>query len=118
MWAWEHSESLITLERETFVNNFSQGRLFSDHNVVLYDVLSTKLPKPPKETKYRKYKAIDTSSFSQDLPEAILSINLDSMSPNKCVSAYNTTISQILNNHAPVMVRKTSSRKYPGKIRR
>ena len=54
---------IIPLERETFFKNPSQGRLFSDHNVVLYDVVSTKLPKPPKETRYRKYKAIDTDSF-------------------------------------------------------
>ena len=84
---------IISSERETFVKNPSQGRLFSDHYVVLYDVVSTKLPKPPKKTRYRKYKAIDTSSFSQDLAEAIGSLNLDSMSPNKCVNAYNTIIS-------------------------
>ena len=43
---------IITLERETFVKNPSWGRLFCDHNVVLYDVVSTKFPKPPKETIY------------------------------------------------------------------
>ena len=69
----------ITSERETFVKYPSQGRLFSDHNVVLYDVVSTKLPKPPKKTRYRKYKATDTGSFGQDLAEAIASLNLDSM---------------------------------------
>ena len=53
---------IITLERETFVKDPSMGKLFSDHNVVLYDVVSTKMPKPPKETRYRKYKAIDTGS--------------------------------------------------------
>ena len=78
---------------------------------MLYDVVSTKLPKPPKETRYRKYKAIDTSSFSQDLAEATVSLNLGSMSPNKCVSAYNITLSWILDNHVLVKVRKTSSRK-------
>ena len=78
---------------------------------MLYDVVSTKSPKPPKETRYKKYKAIDTSSFSQDLSEAIASVNLGSMSPNECVSAYNTTISWIPDNHAPVKVRKTSSKK-------
>ena len=110
----EHENSLdltITLERETFVKNPSQGRLFSDLNMVLYDVVSTKLPKPPKETRYRKYKATDTGSFGQDLAEAIASLNLDSISPNECVSAYNTTISWILDNHALVKVKKTSSRK-------
>ena len=63
----EHENTLdllINLERETFVKKPSQGSLFSDHNVVFYDVASSKLPKPPKETRYRKYKAIDTSSFS------------------------------------------------------
>ena len=62
----EHKNTLdliITLERETFVKNPSQGRLFPDHYVVLYDVVSTNVPKPQKETRYRKYKAIDTGSF-------------------------------------------------------
>ena len=40
-----------------------------------------------------------------------MSLNLDFMSPNECMSAYNTTISWILDNHAPLKVRKTSSRK-------
>ena len=83
---------IITSERETFVKNPSQSRLFSDHNVVLYDVVYTKLPKPPKETRYRKYKAIDTDSFGQYLAESIACLNFDSMSPNECASAYNTTI--------------------------
>ena len=55
---------IITSERETLVKNPSQGRLFSDHNVGLYNVVSTNSSKHPMETRYRKYKAIDTSSFS------------------------------------------------------
>ena len=81
----EHENTLdlmITSERETFAKDPSQDRIFSDHNVVVYDMVSTKIPKPPKETRYRKYKAIDTDSFGWELAEAIGSLNLDSMSPN------------------------------------
>ena len=101
----EHENTLdiiITSERETYIKNYSEDRLFSNHYVEFYEVASTKSPKPPKETRCRKYKGIDTGCFIQDKAEAIASLNLDSMSPNECVSAYNTTISWILDNHAVV----------------
>ena len=54
---------VITHGDTNFIRNPSQGRLFVDHNIVHFQVVTTKQPSEFKVSKYRKLKDIVRENF-------------------------------------------------------
>ncbi|KAL9959876.1 hypothetical protein ACROYT_G033246 [Oculina patagonica] len=78
--------------------------LFSDHITVICDLIIKKPSFTVKEISYRKIKGIDIELFSHDVRSSALiqdsPDNLDDL-----VNLYNTTLSEILDCHAPLVTK-------------
>jgi hypothetical protein len=65
-------------------------------------------PKPAVRHNFRRIKSIDIHRFCNDIADSTLIINLPSSLP-ELVSCYNTTLSTILDKHAPVQSKLITS---------
>ena len=79
--------------------------LFEDHYAVHCHIDLSKPPFPREDRVYRKIKSIEASCFSSDILKSGLyhdpEISLDGL-----VRQYNSTLSDLLNNHAPLKRKK------------
>ena len=84
------------------------NRLFSDHNIVLFDTATLSTTTTPKAWAYRKYEDINPNAFTQDVWKSLLD-KTPGTSLNDKIKYYNTTLQAILDNHAPIKSQKCSS---------
>jgi len=90
------SESLASVE--------VHDELLSDHCSVSFEMDLAKPPLPKKEVQYRKVKSIDLKKFRSDIIESGLpGFHHDDV--DKLVDMYNSTLSEILEKHAPIKKR-------------
>ena len=80
---------VITCGDINFIRNPSQGRLFSDHNIVHFHVVTTKQPSDFKVCKYRKLKNTVRENFQKDISESVEQLDLENLGPADCLHAYN-----------------------------
>ena len=103
---------VITCGDTNFIRNPSQGRLFSDHNIVHFQVVTTKQPSDFKVCKYRKLKNIVRENFQKDISESVEQLDLENLGgPDECLHAYNNIMQRALDKHAPIKTKKISSNK-------
>ena len=80
------------------------GTLFSDHAVVTCHLTTERPKSTAKQIIYRKLKSIDMNHFIDDIGTSLLCLNppedLDAL-----VNCYNSTLSSVLNQHAPLQSR-------------
>ena len=100
---------VITPSGTNYVRNSQQGRLFSDHHIVVFNVIttkgSTKGLSSIKETTYQKIKDINTAQFQTDIAKCLELYDFNSLSPDDCVQMYNQILWDALDTHAPVRSR-------------
>ena len=94
-------------------------RYLSDHAAILCKLTSSKPLNTVKEVKYRRTKSVDISALSCDLwesslcrdvlsnshPDILSACNLDYLACN-----YNTTLSSVIESHAPLKTKTIVSR--------
>lgn len=85
------------------------GSLFSDHATVFAHLNATRPQRSTKQIVYRKLKSIDIDRFTNDIGTSLLCQsppdNLDSL-----VKCYNSTLSSVLDQHAPLRSRTITLR--------
>ena len=94
-----------TRECEPLFNIEVTDDLLSDHSSIHFELTASKPPLPKKHITYRKLKSIDMDAFKADIRDSgIADMQCDDV--NDLVQAYNSTLSQILQNHAPLKTRQ------------
>ena len=84
------------------VNTVVQGELFSDHYWVFFNITSSISMYQVKEVAYRKTKLISPDTFACDIHRAIESAHLDHLNLKSGLALYNSTLTQVLDQHAPL----------------
>ena len=93
---------VITTQDEPMVNTVEQGELFSDHYWVFFNITSSISMYQVKEVAYRKTKLISPDTFACDISQVIESAHLDHMNLKSRLALYNCTLSQVLDQYAPL----------------
>ena len=84
------------------VNTVVQGELFSDHYWVFFNITSSISMYQVKEVAYRKTKLILPETFACDISQVIESAHLDHLNLKSSLALYNSTLTQVLDQHAPL----------------
>ena len=87
----------------------------SDHYLVLFDVELKIIPSKTetKFTSYRDFNEIDVERFRSEIQDSVLSSIDPSTSLDEAVHLYNTTLSQLLDRHAPVIKKRLKKKPEP-----
>ena len=85
------------------------GYLFSDHMTIVCDILLGKPPPITKKMTYKKIKAIDKKKLQKELMSSQLCVNTQD-ALTQLVECYNRTLSQALDQHAPICTKSMKSR--------
>ena len=101
---------IITRKMDSIITSSPVADCFlSDHSTVLCDLNLTKSAVSVKKITYRKLKSIDMNSFKNDLRSSELCqsapVDLDGL-----VDCYNTTLTTILDKHAPLCSKVVAAR--------
>ena len=86
-----------------------QGRLFSDHNIVFFYLCVGNTATRKWKIATRKSKAIKLSELNVDIAKALTSVDLKYLTVSTSVSFYNKTLSSILDNHVPLVIKEISA---------
>jgi hypothetical protein len=92
-----------------------QARTKSDHFLVLFDVTLVVNPpgKEEKFTNYRRFKSIDIDKFKEDLLISGLRDFDESMSVDEAVTLYESVLTELMDNHCPVIKKKIKKKPTP-----
>ena len=83
---------VITCQDRTLIRNCKQDTLFSDHYLVTFDI-TTSMPKDNRTTvSFRKIKDMNFTNFRYHIVRGFTNADLKSLSVNKTVNLYNTTL--------------------------
>ncbi|XP_068734832.1 uncharacterized protein [Montipora capricornis] len=95
---------MITRQSDSIIkNNPTIGRFFSDHAAVLCDLSSIKPEASVKTVTYRNFKSVNIESFKSDLANsALCNENVVNLSLDDLVSCCNSTLSSLIESHAPL----------------
>ena len=99
---------LFMMQTLNIVPRIKVDRLFSDHNIVLFDMATPHTTTTSKVQAYRKYKEINPHAFMKDVWKFCLDKPPGPSLDNK-TNHYNTMIQTILDNHAPIKSCKCSN---------
>jgi hypothetical protein len=101
---------VITRSSEAVVKNIhTHAALMSDHNPITFNI-ETKKPGSVKKTiSYRKLKDIDQNLFKQDIQMSDLA-SYSSEDVGSLVKQYNSTLTNILDDHAPLITKQVTLR--------
>ena len=94
--------AVITSQDDPMVNTVVQGELFSDHHWVYFNITSSITMYQVQEIAYRKTKLISPDAFAGDISHEIESANVDHLNLKSGLALYNSTLTQVLNQHAPL----------------
>ena len=95
-------DAVITTQDDTMVNTVAQGELFLDHYWVFFNITSSISMYKVKEVAYRKTKLISPDTFACDISQVIESAHLDHLNLKSSLALYNSTLTQVLDQHAPL----------------
>ena len=102
---------IITRKSDSIIkNNPTIGQFFSDHAAALCDLNSIKPEASVKTVTYRNFKSVNIESFKSDLAKsALCNENIVNLSYD-LVSSYNSTLSLLIESHAPLKTRTVVNR--------
>ena len=104
---------IITRQSDDFVAEEPLSeRFISDHAAVICSLTTRRLVVQQKHAEYRKLKSVDSVLFAEGIHNSTLYIDLPE-DLDKLVNCYNTTLSSLLNKHAPMQSRKIRNRPKP-----
>ena len=92
---------VITPCNEAFIENSTSGRLFSDHNIVYFNITTFKQPNTIKEITFRKLKNISMTNFNKDVELHLNTHYSDKLSLTGKIHLYRNTLRVTLDKHAP-----------------
>ena len=95
-------DTVITIQDDLIVDTVVQGNLFSDHYWVYVNITNSTSTHQIKEIAYRKTTLISPDTFTYDISQVIESIHLDYLDLKSSLALYNSTRTQILDQHAPL----------------
>ena len=101
-------ELIIHDADSNIVPKIKVDRLFSDHNIVLFDTATLSTTTSSKVRAYRKYKDINPNVFMKDVWKSLLNKPPGPSLDDK-INYYNTTLQAILDNHGPIKSQKCLS---------
>ena len=106
---------VLTRDRDSLAPTVSsQGHCFPDHFPVFCDLSLTTEYSRLQEVTYRKIKAIIAYCFIRDVSASVLCSTSATTDIDTDVALYNTTLSTIVNMHAPEKTRRIPARPQPG----
>ena len=92
---------VITRCNEDVTNIYVDQPQISDHSSVCFQLSFSKPPLPTKLLHYRKIKSINREEFNKDIKASDL-LKKDFNDVNDLTNAYNNTLSNLLDKHAPL----------------
>ena len=95
-------DAVITTQEDPIVETVAQGNLFSDHYWVYFNISNSISTHQVKEVTYRKTKLISLDTFVCDVSWVIESIHLDHLDLKSSLALYNSTLTHVLDQHAPL----------------
>ena len=101
---------VISPRQSSFINSVSQGHLFWDHYFVNFQIQYTTTKPITKMITFRKLNSINPQAFGRDVRILPDDHNLVNLSPNECLKLYRTTLTAVLNTHAPEKAKKIVTR--------
>ena len=93
---------IIAPNKSNYIQNVKQRELFSDHYMILYDIMEPTNIQKFNTVAYHKTKAINKEEFSKDLVKELNSQGTNIISVKDKITYYNKTIMKVLNKHAPL----------------
>ena len=97
---------LAQTNNSTMVKDTFTGDRLTDHNAVHFTLSFPKKEQKSCDISYRKLKNIDIDKFKSDIQNSELSKNYQSLDLESLVNEYDITLKNILEDHAPLIVRK------------
>jgi len=99
-----HTLDLLITKATDFVPRISvSDYCISDHSAIFYSLETSAPALPKKSIKYRKIKSINIEALKDDIVQSSLQNAITNIyDPNAAVTIFNTTLSTILNDHAPL----------------
>ena len=109
----EHTLDLIISRSAKFLTDIHTDQFLSDHCSILCKLQIDRPASELKQVTYRKYMHIDIESFKADLHHSLMGHDLGKLDINASTSLYNSTISDIVDKHAPQQHRQIRVRTRP-----
>ena len=84
--------------------------MFSDHNIVYFNIITLKQSNTIKEITYRKFKNINMLNFNEDVEQHLYTHYSNNLSLTEKIQLYKNTLKMTLDKHAPLKRRKVTDR--------
>ena len=104
-------DAVITSQDDPMVNTVVQGELFSDHHWVFFNITSSIIMYQVEDIAYRKTKLISPDAFAGDISCELEFANVDHLDLKSGLALYNSTLTQVLNQHAPMKRKSVPNQK-------
>ena len=101
---------VITSCHDNFIESSTPGRLFSDHNIVYFNLTTFKQPNTIKEITCRKLKNINMTNFNKDVELHLTTHYSYMLSLSETIQLYKKTLGVTLDRHAPLKMKKVPDR--------
>ena len=101
---------VISPRQSSIINSVSQGHPSSDHYLVNFQIQYTTTKPITKMIKFRKLNSINPQAFGRDVRILFDDHNLVNLLPSECLKLYRTTLTTVLNTHAPEKAKKIVTR--------
>ena len=101
---------IITEHQENFIRNLNQGRLFSDHHLIDFEIVFTSTSAGQKISTFRKIKSIDHIASAKDVQHQLAIDDISKINAQECINIYHRILRTTLDNNAPLKSKVTSDR--------
>ena len=101
---------VISPRQSSIITSVSQGCLFSDHYLVIFQIQYTPTKPVTKMIKFKKLNSINPQAFGRDIKILLDDHNMVGISPGECLKLYRNTLTRVLNTHAQEKTRKAATR--------
>ena len=101
---------VITRESDNLIcGRPAPDRLFSDHLALLFKLKTARPPLKVGRVSFRKLRSIDRDAFMDEIRNSEL-LQMDTDNPYKLTALFNNILRSLLDRHAPVKHKNTTSR--------
>ena len=91
---------IITEHQENFIRKLNQGRLFSDHYLIDFEMAFTSTSVGQKISTFKKMKSIDCIAFAKDVQHQLAIGDISKINAQECINIYYGILRTTLDNHA------------------
>ena len=101
---------IITEHQGYFTRKLNQGRLFSNHHLIDFKIVSTSRSAGQKISTFRKIKSIDPIASSKNGQHKLAIEDISKINVQECINIYHRILRTTLDNHASLKFKVTSDR--------